>query len=343
MDITWESIAGHDREIRRLRRMADENRLPHALLFAGPDGIGKKRAGRVLAAMILCQGHAPHPCGTCASCQALTHGSHPDYYELVPEAQGKGTPMIRIEAVRAMQQAVSRYPVMSNGRVVLIDDADRMNEAAANSLLKTLEEPPGAVTFILVTSAPSSLLATIRSRCLTVTFGMIPPETMRQALVRRGLPEPDAEELSLLADGSMGRAISLYEEGGLDLRDEALTLLEHLPQIRMTEIWQEAETKGKWERPKIGEWVLYLNMLLRDMLLLYVDGGSRLLYHSDRRKRLLTLLDAYPEDRIFAMLSCVRDLQKRLQSNASPALQLEGFFIRMRDLCADQIDGFRKR
>ena len=331
MELDWNKIIGHEKQKQQLLAMLREGRLPHALLFIGPDGIGKKMLGKTLAAAILCK-QQDGPCDRCQSCQAMRLASHPDYYEVLPETRGKSAKVIRIEQIREMQTVASRYPVLSSSRVVLIDEADRMNEAAANSLLKTLEEPEGQVTFILITSARSSLLDTIVSRCMPVAFGMLPADEMAKALQARGVAAEDAAELSALADGSLGRAVMLYENGGLALRNDALEILSQLDTMDMDKLWQLAKEKGDWEREKLVEWFLYFNMLLRDMLVLYEDGASLLLYHQDRRAQLVSLLPRFPERRIFAMLGEVREMQRRLQANVNLRLQMEGFLLRLRDL-----------
>ena len=330
MELNEKQLIGHDEQRAQLRQLLREGRLPHALLFSGPDGIGKKMLGQMLAAAILC-GAEVAPCGHCESCRAMRLDSHPDYYEVLPESRGKSAKIIRIEQIREMQTIASRYPVLSDCRVVLIDEAECMNEAAANSLLKTLEEPEGQVTFILITSARSSLLDTIISRCMPMAFGMLPLDGMKEALIGRQIPDHEAAELAALADGSLGRAIRLYENGGLMLRDDALTFLEKLSAMTMEDVWVQAKTKGELDREKLMEWFLYLNMLLRDMLVLYEDGASQLLYHQDCRQRLAALLSGVPERQIFAMLTQVRETQRRLQANVNLRLQLEGFFIRIMD------------
>lgn len=331
MELQWDEIAGHEEQKKALRTMLREGRMPHALLFAGPDGIGKKMLAHVLAAAVLCEGEEA-PCGNCASCQAMSLGSHPDYLEVVPEKNGKSAAQIRIEAIRAMQVQVSRYPVLSKQRVVLIDDADRMNEAAENSLLKTLEEPEGPVTFILVTSARSALLDTILSRCMPVNFGMLAAEDIEKVLLQRDVPADEAGALAALADGSPGRALTLFEHEGLQLRQEVLAFLKALPHLNMEQIWTKSAGMGEQDREVLREWFLYLNMMLRDLLILMEDGASPMLYHRDIRQDLLAMLPDYPEDRIFCLLEEVREAQKRLLSNASPRLLMEGFFIRTRDI-----------
>lgn len=330
MEVSWSALTGHGSEIRELKTLLAEGRLPHALLFTGKPGIGKKLAGQILAAAILCA-HEGAPCGVCANCRAMAAGTHPDYYELVPEVRGKSTRIIRIEAIREMQTVVSRSAVQAGRRVVLIDDADTMNEPAANSLLKTLEEPEGQVTFILIARDRSSLLDTVVSRCMPVPFGVLSPAELQAELTKRQLPADMAEKLSHLADGSLGQALQLSAHGGLELRDDALNFLLKLPELSMSELWAAAAAKGEMERETLVEWVQYFNMLLRDMLLLYEDGASPLLYNADLREKMAGKLADFSPGQLFAMLTETRNIARRLQANVNTRLQMEGFFIRLKD------------
>ena len=326
MEIAWENILGHEENIARLRTLCKEERLPHAMLFHGPDGVGKLRVARALAAELLCEGEGERPCGVCPQCRSLLQDSHPDYYEIHPD--GKAIKTIRIDVIRAMQSDVERAPLQADQRVVVIDDADRMNEAAENSLLTTLEEPKGAVHFILVTRARSSMLDTIRSRCMNVGFGGIPETALAQALSARGIPADVAAELAALSDGSFGRALALYEDDGLTLRNDAVAFLERLSTFTSKDVFSRGATMEKWPREKLTEWFLYLGMLLRDALVLSEDGASPLLYHKDLRERLAALLPSFPTPRIEALLVLVRAMNRRLQANVNQRLLLEGFFLR---------------
>jgi len=335
MNIHWEGILGQEENIGRLRQMLREGKLPHALLFTGPEGVGKCRAAQALAAALLCE-HEDGPCGTCPSCRALEQDSHPDYYEVRPEGRGKAAPVIRIEQVRNMQSEIARLPLLSKGRVVVMDGADHMNEAAENCLLKTLEEPVGQVTFLLVASSRTSLLDTIISRCVPMTFRMLPVETMVKLLRERCIPEDEARELALLSDGSMGRALALHERGGLKLRDDAREFLEQLGQMDMEAVWRRGKAMGDMDRERLSEWFMYLNMLLRDMLVLYDGGDSGLIYHQGSRSELLSMLPEFPEGRIFSLLAVVKEYQRRLRANVNLRLLMEGFLIRFKELAINK-------
>ena len=331
MEIRWDKLIGHREQVRELTTLLREGRLPHALLFTGTAGIGKKLCGQILAAAILC-GHDDAPCGVCDNCRAMAAGTHPDYYELAPEARNKSvTRYIDINAIREMQVVVSRSAVQAGRRVVLIDDAYAMNEPAANSLLKTLEEPVGQVTFILVTPERSGLLDTLVSRCMPLAFGPLPHDAIAEELRRRQVPSAEVENLACLADGSIGQALKLFQHDGLKLRENALTFLLALPEMNMSRLWAEAAAREKMSRETLTEWAGYLNMLLRDMLLLYEDGASPLLYNGDLREKLVRLLTRFSKGSLFAMLRETRGFLYRLQANVNLRLQIEGYFIRLMD------------
>lgn len=139
------------------------DQLAHAWLLQGAAGIGKRALAEYLAQLLLCaEPHDGQPCGHCRSCQLIAAGTHPDRLELVPEESGKP---IKIDAVRGRIAQLQLTPQVAKRKVVIIDPAEAMNANAANALLKTLEEPPGNATLLLISHAPGRLLATIRSRC----------------------------------------------------------------------------------------------------------------------------------------------------------------------------------
>ncbi len=331
MEIRWNSLLGHEKQISQLKKMMEERRMPHAILFSGAEGIGKRRVAEVMAAALLCSGENA-PCGHCESCRAMMLGSHPDIHLIEPEASGRAVPMIRIEQLRTMQTEIARLPLLSKCRVVIIDQADRMNEAAENSLLKTLEEPVGETYFILVTCAASSLLDTIRSRCIPMSFGLLHADIIRTALENRGVAHEQAGELALLSDGSLGHAIRLLEKSGLTLRDDALECLESLGTMSPEQIFVRGKAFDAMSKEQLLEWLGYQCTLLRDLLVLYQNGGSEGIYQRDVRERLLKLLSCFSESRIFGMLSLMRETQRRLQANVNLRLLMESMLLRWRKI-----------
>ena len=203
-----------------------QNRLNHAYLLAGSYGIGKVHLARAVAARYLCNSPVDNDaCGECRSCTLLQHGNHPDYLELPRDTAdlkiGLFTPRSGSSGESSQQQTVLSFmrlkPMNGKGRVCIIPDCERINIEAANAFLKTLEEPPPASLIILTTSNKNRLLPTITSRCRIVGMSRLSNESIKNYLIKqKDLQPADAEELSLLAEGSLGRALDFTESDTLD-------------------------------------------------------------------------------------------------------------------------------
>ncbi len=214
-------VLGQDRALSILRRGLRSGRTPHAYLLAGPDGVGKERAARALAARFLCEAAiAPDAdaCGACPACSLLAAGNHPDFH-VIDRALQKFHPdpnirrqrglVLGIDLVRHfLIAAASASPSRGRARVFLVREAERMSEPAQNALLKTLEEPPGASRLLLVTPSADRLLATIRSRCQIVPFAALPADLVARLLTQdHGVPPPAAASLARLSGGRIGAAL----------------------------------------------------------------------------------------------------------------------------------------
>ncbi len=208
------TLAGHVAQRAALARLLTVGRPAHALLFEGPVGVGKSTLASAVAATLACLrpngAESDRPgdaCGSCRSCLALARGEHPDVARV--EAQGR---TIKIEQVRALAPRLRYEPVLGRHKVVLLLEADRMGEEAANALLKTLEEPPSRTHFLLVSSRPQLLLDTIRSRCQTLRFGPLAAEEICTVLASEAAQRGQAIDPALLrlgaalGDGSLSAA-----------------------------------------------------------------------------------------------------------------------------------------
>src|SRR5690606_14968084 len=173
-----EPLPWHAEAWTRLQAQIRRQALPHALLISGLPGLGKRRLAEQLAAALLCEAgrNELQACGRCRACRPLVQGAHPDLFVVTPEEEGR---QVRVDQVRGLIDQLALKSQYGGYRVGLIDPADRMNAAAANALLKTLEEPPPGVVLLLVAARPSLLPATIRSRCQQLTLSPPPAEQAR--------------------------------------------------------------------------------------------------------------------------------------------------------------------
>lgn len=224
----WSSIIGHSNQIIQLRRALSLGRLPNSWLFAGPRGIGKRLVANVVALKLVCEHLGTEdlePCGKCIACRRVASGNHPDIIIITPESQDpnwqaypgnenkKPSDDIKIDQIRNLQLRLQFHPLEAAHKLVIIDNADRMNLNTQNSLLKILEEPPPATHFILVSALPYALLSTIRSRSHRIDFGPLSDEEIANALMQTKKSSPEeASRIARLAGGSLGLATSVDSE-----------------------------------------------------------------------------------------------------------------------------------
>src|SRR4051812_40835213 len=219
----WDEISGQEGSVSFLRAALARGRAHHAYLFAGPKGVGKELLARLFAQAANCEvSEEQRPCGSCAACAAIRRGSHPDVTWVLPQAEAiarglaskadlDGAPSreIRVDEVRALSRRLALAPAVGRRKVAIVTPAETLNERAQNTLLKTLEEPAPATTFLLVSSEPDSLLATVRSRCLRVQLTPLRDEVVEAGLVERGVPPAEAKQRAARSAGSLGRALEL--------------------------------------------------------------------------------------------------------------------------------------
>lgn len=200
-----------------LQERIQAGNLPHALLFVGGQGYGKADFARQLAYSLLCEQPDGEgiACGHCQACGLLAAGTHPDLRMIEPAEEGKG---ILIDAIRSVGDFLTLKGQYSRRQIVIINPAEAMNRLAANSLLKTLEEPTPDALLILVSSKPSLLLPTIRSRCQQVVFSRPTVESAEKWLEDQVGSTVDGAALLALGDGAPLEALRLYETGGGELR-----------------------------------------------------------------------------------------------------------------------------
>ncbi|ADH86565.1 DNA polymerase III subunit delta' [Desulfurivibrio alkaliphilus] len=332
-----------------LRRAVGGGKLAHAYLFRGPAGVGKKTAARALAAALNCQGDRPEPleaCGRCPSCRKFASANHPDFLEIMPEGAG-----IKIQQVRELKKALQFPPLEAGRRVVVLGEVHTMRREAANSLLKTLEEPPADTILLLTGDEAGGILPTILSRCQIIPFYPLPVETLARTLYQEATDHRQELEmatdwssdpvfqncltLATVAEGSLGRARQLQEQELLPLRRQVLeSLLNLQPEApaapAVVLYWAERCAQLKEELP---DFLDLLTSCYHDLALLQTlspqDPANR--HNPIINRDLLPLLSAAAAHRGPATLeSCrqhLRRAQGRLRRNCNRTLVCEVLFF----------------
>jgi DNA polymerase-3 subunit delta' len=322
---TWQHI------VQRYQR----GQLPHALLLSGPEGLGKRHFAEQLARALICDqnhqlsadGELAAPCGQCNGCHLMAAGTHPDFRVVQPEGDGK---QIQIDSVREISQFLSLKPQFAPSQVIVVAPADAMNRYAANSLLKTLEEPTPGSLLLLISSRISRLLPTIRSRCQLISFS--PPaeqealqwlETHLDADSRHKSSSADRKRLLAVAGGAPVLALHFAQNGTLEHYQQLLQSFEKLAKKQADPITEAKQ----WEAVGLSQSVKWLYLWVA-ALIRFKSAGEAVDSNGDNgaqwQEPALALLD-HPlnHQQLYAYLDKVVDTARMIDTSVNVQLTLE--------------------
>jgi len=323
--VPFAQIVGHTRALDLLRRAVSRRSVPQSLLFAGPEGVGKRTAAIALAQAVNC----PQPtvdgdaCGTCNTCRRILAGTFSDVVTL--DKGDKAS--IGIDPLRDQVLGPIAYrPFEGRHRVFIIDPADEMTPQTQDALLKTLEEPPSSAIIILITAYPDSMLATVRSRCRRVRFGPLAEDDIVRVLTsgRKGLDPIDARHRALTSGGSVSRALAADGREFTGDRDAALGLLHalqerHLPtRLKAAAAFVQVEKKRR-AREAASARLAILASLLRDLMVIDLHGHSAIA-NTDLAGDLARLAPLFTAPRLVSGFATIRQAEVSLDRNASPKI-----------------------
>lgn len=283
-------VIGQDRAIHVLRGCIAKDRIPHALLFAGDEGIGKRLTAVSFAKALNClktggedlfSARKEHntdsinndqidACDECPPCTKIEKGNHPDVFIIGPEGEGG---QITVSAIRGLEESLSYKPFEGRWKVAIVDNADRLNQSAANAFLQTLEEPSPQSILILVSSRPDMLLPTIRSRCQRINFSPLPVDTM-SSLLQEKFGHTDTGTSILLSTLSGGRLGYVLNDDLIHQRDWSFGVFKQMLESMEEEIWEDKEAMEAW-----FEWS---QLILRDIAVYKATGHGAFLINHDR-------------------------------------------------------------
>ncbi|MFQ5880928.1 MAG: DNA polymerase III subunit delta' [Candidatus Methylomirabilales bacterium] len=326
--VGFAQVLGQERAVSLLRRAIETSRLPHALLFTGPRGVGRYLTALTTVKAMNCVGGVKGDCcNRCLSCSKIAKGVHPDVHLFAPQGAS-----LKIDQIRGLAQEATLKPYEGRLKVFILDQAETMTEQAQNALLKTLEEPPGATLLILIAPQASSLLPTIASRCTQIRFAPLPERLIAARLWEDGCDEEEAHFLASLAGGSLGRAQELRRSPLREIKELveqafALPPGRTLPLLELTErLVRQKETLS-----------LFLEALLawcRDLMVSKVTHQEALLVYRSRRATLRRQSERLAPAELLAMYQTVKQTMDGLRRYANPRLSLEAMFLKLRELQA---------
>jgi len=334
----WDDIFGQDRAVRLMRGALGRGQPHHAYLLAGPEGVGKELLARTFAQAANCEepDEAERPCGKCLGCRGIERGNFPDVMFVMPQTEllarglvgradleGAPSKEIRVDDVRALAKRLSLAALRGRRKIAIVIPADAMNERAQNTLLKTLEEPPPATTFLLVSANPDALLPTIRSRCARVQLGPVSEEVLVARLVREGVPEPAARDRAAHAGGSFSRALAAEGEW----REVLVQVEDAIGAGDEREALDLAEAHG--EREAALEVAEAIHAWTRDLLVCAAGGTPELRELAGRAKEVATRVAPHA---LLGQAALCGEVIEALRQNGNGRLQLERLLLGAREL-----------
>ena len=329
----FHTIIGHGSTIASLQTAAARQRLAHAYLFHGEEAIGKRTTALWFAQALSCERSPSEAgldsCGVCRSCHQIDSRTHPDYFLIEPDHE-LATPQIKIEQIREIEQQMVYRPLVSERKICIIDDADRMTIGAANALLKTLEEPPDHSLFLLITSRPASLPATIRSRCQALRFATPAQTDVEAALIlKREMRPPDARFLAMLSEGRLGEALSTDLKTVRAQQQEFIELVSPDFLRSVTNVLTAAESLAKADRA--AETLSWIARWIRDLVIIQVDGDRDQLLNVDQVRTLERDARQAQIDALLDLLRDIEDTQRQATRHLNLHMALENILLRLRD------------
>lgn len=321
----FDLVLGQDEAIKRLRQIISKNALPGAMLFTGPEGVGKCLAAVSLAMSVNCcamTGIKGEGCGVCGSCQRIKSGNHPDVLIIRPDGN-----YIKIGQIRELLEKISIRPKEASVRFIIIDGASSMNIEASNALLKSLEEPPQRTCFILIASSMVSLLPTIRSRCCNIGFSPLSRENLEMILSGvHGYGPEISSAAAAISGGSVKSAFFAIEKGWIERRKwlcSEISSLRSRPLGYVLALAEEISVKGDGVDTSLE----IIKIFFRDLAIFRHRADA--VYGNDFSALLEKASKYYDETELFSILEKIHEAQRSIGLNAVSRLVLETLFLKI--------------
>jgi DNA polymerase-3 subunit delta' len=340
----FEQLIGNEKVKDSLTHLLRSGRLPNSMLFAGPEGVGKKHFAFELARALVCTDADEKPCGNCSACRRVAAFDAPpsdkkdDYKKVFFDRHadvGLVVPFnrtLQVDSIRALEREAHFQPYEAAARVFIINDAEKMNDEAANALLKTLEEPPPSTFIILVAARPDALLSTIRSRCQTMRFAPVAESEIENLLVKeRKLKAVDAKLAARVTNGSVGVAMTLDVDEYRSRRTFQMSILEKAfvnadrpALLRSAEQMNDAKNKDFYE-----DNLAILESLVRDMWMLKNGVSKDAIKNFDEAEKLNDIAFQVDQKQLQLALAEIESLRQSFAVNINRKPATDALFMKI--------------
>lgn len=326
---SFKDVVGHNEIINYIRNAVTEHKVSHAYILNGERGSGKKMLATLFAETLLCEKGGPDPCNECHSCIQIDSGNHPD----VIKVQHEKPSVISVDDIRKqVNDTVLIRPYQGQYKVYIINDADLMNQQAQNALLKTLEEPPKYVVFLLLTENADLLLPTITSRCVMLKLRNIREKLIRKYLMEKlEVPDYKADMCTAFAQGNLGRAIMLANSDHFnEIRDEAVQLLKYINDMEVSEIVQAIKRITMYKL-EINDYLDIIMIWYRDILIYKATKDVDTVVFKDQMKYIKERAKKSSYEGIELIIESLDKAKQRLKANVNFDLVMELLFLTIKE------------
>jgi len=325
--MSFKDVIDQKETVNILKEELKDDRINHAYLFYGKEGLGKKTLAIEFARALLCNEIENDSCNVCNNCRRVEHGNHPDLKIIEGNEKTKN---LKIEQIREMQKEIAYKPYESEHKIYIIDGAENMTTQAANSLLKTLEEPPSYAIIILISEELNKLLPTVISRCQNLRFSNISREKMNNFLDKKNIEENKKELIIGLARGSIGKAKELYKNDEfLNKRNKIYDFLKEIHNVTKVDIFSEV---NEWVDLLKEDFPLFdlLSVWYRDIII-YKRGNKKQLVNSDYEDTILKKVDKYNLNELLTIIDLIETHEGYIDRNAFKDLTLQVLLLKIKE------------
>ncbi len=294
--MAFEQLIGNDKIKDILKESVKKGNILHSYLFVGNEGIGKFHFAKEFAKMILC--FYKNGCNQCKSCKEFDTENHPDFLVVEPEGN-----TIKVEQIRQMISKIIEKPIISDKKVYIVNDSDKMTEEAQNTLLKTLEEPPENIIIILIAEKEEKILSTIKSRCTKITFQPIEQDKLKEILKKQYQYENISEHLLTFFNGSIKKALNVKEKKEVYEQIEKMVLgIKQMNKIGML------NQKNNIDKEEIINILEYMNLLFWEQS---------------------TQVDIKERESAVKSILIIEETKKRIQSNCNFDMTVDNMLMQL--------------
>lgn len=325
--MAFERVLGQEKAKKNLQRALEKNKLAHAYLFDGAEGLGKKAMALELASALFCENNKDKPCGICNSCIRINSGNHSGI-KIIEEEK-----IIKVDDIRELIKDIQLKPYEREKKIYIICDADKINIQGQNALLKTLEEPPPYATIILLTAKSNSLLPTIISRCQTIKLSPIRLEIIKSYLINeKKVSLEEAQKIATFSGGIIGRAIKLLED--VDFHKRIENVIKICSDLMSPKVIKSINKISFFEEEKynIEEVLDFMISWYRDLLVYKETENIELIINIDKKQEIDFQSRRIDISKIRDIIFIIEKTKKNLKSNVQFHLNIEVMLLNIQEV-----------